>query len=107
MCKLSIVAIGVLVVGCGMGSVHPGEKAKIESGATGCDTEEAFNKLNIYVNKDNDIDRGNRELVYPGHCAGFKKDEIVNVIRESGDLRKIQRADGTELWTSWKWLGVV
>jgi hypothetical protein len=106
--KLSVVVMGMLLSGCGMGSVHPGDKSRISTaGATGCDSEEAFSKLDIYVNKDNDTNRANRELFYPGHCKGFKKDEVVNVIQEHGDLRKVRRADGTELWTSWVWLGVV
>jgi hypothetical protein len=99
--------VGILLAGCGMGSMHPGENARVNtSGATGCDSVESFAELDTYVNKDNDINRVNRELIYTGRCKGFKKDEIVNVIDERGDLRKVQRADGTELWTSWVWLGV-
>ena len=109
MYKAVIAAIGILIVGCGMGSVHPGDKARIErSGVLGCDSEESYTKLDIYVTKDNDIERANRELMYTGHCiTRFRKDEIVNVLGENGDLRKVQRADGTEAWTSWISLGVV
>ena len=77
------------------------------SGATGCDTVDAFTKLDRYVNKDHDIDRANRELMETLALYGFSKDEIVNVVGENGDLRNVQRADGTQLWTSWVWLGVV
>ncbi len=107
--KVSVIAMGmVLLGGCGLGSVHPGDKARINvAGATGCDTEEAFTKLDIYINKDNDIDRANRELMAAGHCTGFRKNEIVNVLSEAGELRKVQRADGIELWTSWVWLGFI
>ncbi len=103
-----VIMLTLLLSGCGMGSVHPGEKARINaSGATGCDTVDAFTKLDRYVNKDHDIDRANRELMETLRCTGFKKDEIVNVVGENGDLRNVQRADGTQLWTSWVWLGVV
>jgi hypothetical protein len=89
-----------------MGSVHPGDKAHIHvSGATGCDTEEAFTKLDKYINND-DINRANQELMYAGHCTGFKNGEIVTVVGENGDLRNVQRTDGTKLWTSWIWLRV-
>src|ERR1700693_3235446 len=74
-----ILAIGITVSSCGMGSVHPGEKSHLDgSSKMGCDTEEAFNKLDTYVNKNNDVDRANRELIFTQLCKRFKSDEVVN-----------------------------
>jgi hypothetical protein len=103
-----IIAIAVLASACGLGSVHRGDQARIDvSGATGYDTEEAFSRLYKYVNKDHDIRRADQELTSTGHCTALKHDEIVSVLGESGDLRRVRRADGTELWTSWEWLMIV
>ena len=102
----AVISVNVLLLAaCGLGSVHPGDKARINvSAATACDSLEAFARLDQYVNEDHNVERANRELMAPGHCHGIKQDEAVSVVGESGEYREIQRSDGTRVWTSWVFL---
>jgi hypothetical protein len=109
---LGLAALGVIAIAVspsGMGSSHPGESARAHSGASGCNTEDAFTNLDKFINgyaNVKDIDHTKLQIIWTsGGCKGFSDNELVDVIGERDSLRLVQRADGTQLWTHWAELG--
>jgi hypothetical protein len=105
--QTTVFGVMLALVGCGMGSVHSGEKARVSELGVGCKSEADARKLEAYFQAKESTEHINSELMYPLRCIKIYGNEILTVTAEDGDFRRVRRDDGMELWLGWQYLHFV
>jgi hypothetical protein len=95
----------VLLAGCGLGSVHPGNKARVKLGF-GCVTLADAKHAAALLDAQEPAEHLNAALFLtdPPKCLKLFGDETLTVTAEDGDFRQVRKENGSELWVAWQYL---
>jgi hypothetical protein len=107
-----LIACGLMaltLVGCGMGSVHPGQKARIGSLGFGCTELVDAKHAAAFLGAHESAEHMNAAffLTDPPRCLKLYNDEVLAVTGEDGDYRQVHRQNGTDLWVAWQYLSII
>jgi hypothetical protein len=91
--------MALTLVGCGIGSVHPGQKARIGSLGFGCTELVDAKHAAAFLGPHESAEHMNAAffLTDPPRCLKLYSDEILAVTAEDGDYRQVHRQNGMDL----------
>jgi hypothetical protein len=98
-----LIAGGLMtLVGCGMGSVHPGQRERIGSLGFGCTELVDAKHAAAFLDAHESAEHMNAAffLTDPPRCLKLYNDETPAVTAEDGDYRQVHRQNGTDLWVA-------